>query len=205
MSSPPVRRDYDNSRRARAADETRDRILAAFAAQLAEPGCTELSPAAAARTAGVSVRTVHHHFPDRTAQISALADWLDRRAFGEGLEPPHDTDDLRRYVLDAYRGAARDLAMTRAMVTAGSAASAIRHTRRAPRLRAIRHVLEEIDAPDADTKEAVAVVSMLSSADAGLALVDRYGLTIEEAGAAAAAAVEAVVARLQSRARESPR
>src|SRR5260370_5138546 len=52
-------------------------ILAAFAAELARRDWADFSIPDVARAAGVSVRTVYHHFPNRDAQLEAVARWLD--------------------------------------------------------------------------------------------------------------------------------
>ncbi|MBA2282028.1 MAG: hypothetical protein H0W25_12480, partial [Acidimicrobiia bacterium] len=66
-------RPYRSPQRDDQAAATRTAILAAFADQLGRPGAVELSVAAAAVTAGVAVRTVHHHFPDLAARLTAVA------------------------------------------------------------------------------------------------------------------------------------
>ena len=62
------------------------------------------------------------------------------------------------------------------------------------------HVLEGTGANHAETGNAVAVVSLLASADAGIVLADQYGLTLNEAGRACAQATRAMVASLTTHA-----
>ena len=62
-------RRYVSPKRDAQAAATREAILQAFAAQLSSPGRATLSPSEAARRAGVSVRTVHMHFPTADDQI----------------------------------------------------------------------------------------------------------------------------------------
>jgi hypothetical protein len=59
-------------------------------------------------------------------------------------------------------------------------------------------VLAGVGAGQDETSRAVAVVSMLASADAGIVLADQYGLSLEEAGRACAEATRAIVAGLRS-------
>lgn len=63
---------------------------------------------------------------------------------------------------------------------------------RAGRLEAIRYVFEGIGADRAETRRAVAIVSLLASADAGIVLADQYGLTLGEAGRACAETTRAI-------------
>ena len=69
-----VTRPYRSPARQARRQHTKQAIVEAFIAQLGDPGRATLSPAAAARAAGVSIRTVHHYFPDADAQLTAVAD-----------------------------------------------------------------------------------------------------------------------------------
>ena len=61
-------------------------------------------------------------------------------------------------------------------------------------------MLEEIAAGQAETRRAVAIVSLLASADAGVVLADRYGLTLDQAGQACAEATRAIISHLTTQA-----
>lgn len=67
-------RRYVSPKREAQAAATREAILQAFAEQLSSPGRTTLSSSEVAHRAGVSVRTVHMHFPAANNQIIALAE-----------------------------------------------------------------------------------------------------------------------------------
>ncbi|MGD9530894.1 MAG: helix-turn-helix domain-containing protein, partial [Pseudonocardia sp.] len=58
-------RTYDSPVRRERAAATRRAILEAFAEQFGRPGTTDVAIPEAAERAGVSARTVYHHFPDR--------------------------------------------------------------------------------------------------------------------------------------------
>ena len=60
-------RPYHSPARQARRQHTKQAIVEAFIAQLGDPGQAALSPAAAARADGVSIRTVHHYFPDADA------------------------------------------------------------------------------------------------------------------------------------------
>lgn len=197
-------RAYHSPRREAGAQATRDRITAAFAAQLGEPGRAELSVPEAADTAGVSVRTVYHHFPDRSARLAAVAEWVDRQLHPDGFIPttPADLPELARR---AYESAERHDALVRAHYATSGLAGEVRRQRRGPRIAGIAEALRSIGADPAHTDRAIALVAHLTSAEAGIPLVDVHGLTHAEAGEAVAQAIEALVADLESRAPGAPR
>jgi AcrR family transcriptional regulator len=192
-------RPYRSSQREARAAATRERILTSFAEQLGRPGATDVNVVEAARVAGVSVRTVYHHFPDRTARLEALAGWLSEQ-FGPVQAPLERAADLPDYVRAAYARAAAHEALTRAGLVAGMATD-IRLLRLAGTRRRIRQLLDEIGAPAADTARAAAVIAVLESSEAGFPLVEYQGLTFAEAGEAAADAVAAIIKDLGARAR----
>ena len=75
-------RRYSSPKREAQALATRNAILEAFAEQLSEPGRDRLSPSEAAVRAGVSLRTVHVHFPNEASQIANVL----RRNVPRGIE-----------------------------------------------------------------------------------------------------------------------
>jgi AcrR family transcriptional regulator len=192
-----VTRPYHSPARQARLENTKRDIVDAFIAQLGDPGRTALSPAAAARTVGVSIRTVHHYFPDAEAQLAAVAAEVEARLFPQQAPLPQAPGDLPGLVTAVYRAAEGQLPLLRALV-ASSVGNQVRARRRAARLQAIRNVLAGIGADPDETSRAVAVVSMLASADAGIVLADQYGLSLEEAGRACAEATRAVVAGLKT-------
>jgi AcrR family transcriptional regulator len=192
-------RSYHSPARTAQGEQTRRAIIDAFIAQLSDPGRAALSPAAAARAAGVSIRTVHHYFPDAAAQLAAVAAEVEARLFPIPAPLPHTPAELPGLVTAVYQAADGQLPLLRAMVNSALGTD-IRHRRRAARLAAIHEVLASIGAAEAPTRRAVAIVSLLASADAGLALADHYGLTLTEAGAACAEATQALINDLTAQA-----
>ncbi|MGQ0632072.1 MAG: hypothetical protein ACT4P1_13710 [Sporichthyaceae bacterium] len=175
MKSGP--RTYVSPQRAAQAAATREAILQAFADQLAQ-GQDQLSPSAAALQAGVSVRTVHAHFPNRDSQIAALGEWFDRQIFPHGVVPARSADDLPRYFRDIHRMA---LASPISKAVAYSARGSVdfRQRRRQERLEAIRKAVKDIGAPRAATTDATALLLSLAGADASWPLHDLYGLPLK--------------------------
>jgi AcrR family transcriptional regulator len=197
-------RSYHSPARQARSEQTRRAIVAAFIAQLGDLGRAALSPAAAARTAGVSIRTVHHYFPDADAQLAAVAAELEARLFPQPARLPRTPAELPDLVTAVYRAAEGQLPLLRAMVNS-SVGTEVRRLRRAQRLQAIEDVMSGIGADAVQTRESVAIVSLLASADAGIVLADQYGLTLAEAGAACAQATRAIVADLTARAAQAVR
>ena len=192
-------RSYHSPARKARGEQTRQAIIEAFIAQLGDPGRAALSPVAAARAAGVSIRTVHHYFPDAEAQLAAVAAEVESRLFPRPVPLPQVPAELPGLVRAVYQAAEGQLTMLRALVNS-SVGAEVRRLRRARRLSAIRDVLASIGAGDAETRRAVAVVSLLASADAGLAMVDHYGLTLAEAGIACAETTRVLIDELTTQA-----
>lgn len=192
-------RTYHSPGRQARREQTRQAIVEALTAQLGDPGRTALSPAAAAQAAGVSTRTVHHYFPDAEAQLAAVADEVEARLFPHPAPLPQTPAELPALVTAVYQAAEGQLPLLRALV-ASTVGSQVRHRRRAQRLAAIKDTLEQIGASQGETRRAVAVVSLLASADAGVVLADQYGLTLREAGQACAEATRALITHLTAQA-----
>jgi AcrR family transcriptional regulator len=171
----------------------------AFIAQLGDAGRIALSPAAAARAAGVSIRTVHHYFPDAEAQLAAVAAEVETRLFPQPPPLPRTPAELPDLVTAVYRASEGQLPLLRALVNS-SVGTEVRRRRRTQRLQAIQDVLASIGAGHGQTRRAVAVVSMLASADAGVVLADQYGLTLAESGAACSEVTRAIIADLTAQA-----
>jgi AcrR family transcriptional regulator len=189
---------YSPGRQARR-QHTKEVIIEAFIAQLGDSGRAALSPAAAARAAGVSIRTVHHYFPDVDAQLAAVAAAVEARLYPEPPPLPQTPAELPDLVTVVYRGAERQLPLLRALVRS-SIGPQIRARRRAGRLEAIKNVLEQIGADKAQSRRVTAIVSLLASADAGVVLADQYGLTLPEAGRACTEATRVLVDSLTAQA-----
>jgi AcrR family transcriptional regulator len=192
-------RTYASPKREAQAAATRAAILDAFAEQLTDPNRTALSPTQAAARAGVSVRTVHHYFPDVDAQIIGLGEWFDRQANPQEVAAARGPDDLARYFRDIHTTAlkspiARALAEFRSPVW-----NEVRARRRAARLDAIRRSVAEIGAPVRDTEDATAMLLTLSGADICWPMHETYHLPIERIPDTIANTVQLIVDQLQSK------
>ncbi len=192
-------RKYVSLKREAQAQATRAAILEAFAEQLSEPGRMTLSPSEAAQRAGVSLRTVHFHFPNEASQIAALGEWFEQRIFPEGVMLATGPDDLPRYYRDIHRIAVKH-PISRALTSAKGVWREVRASRRAARLEAIRKAVKAIGAPKRATEDAAAMLLALSGGDAAWTLHDQ-GLPLERVPDAIAHTVALVVADLQAKAR----
>lgn len=191
-------RSYVSPKRQAQAAATRDAILEAFVEQLSEPGRDSLSPSEAARRAGVSVRTVHTHFPNLESQIVALGDWFDRQFYPDGVVLAQGPDDLPRYFRDIHANALVS-PLSRAIATSNiSVWKSVRQQRRSERLGAIRRSVEEIGAPARATEDATAMLLSLSGADASWPMHDLYGLPLDRIPDVIANIVALIVEQLKS-------
>ena len=86
-------RTYESPLRERQAQQTRDAILDAMVALLADRAVDEVTTKEIARAAGVAERTVYRHFPDRMALVEGLTTRFLGSGDGVPTVPP-DFDDL---------------------------------------------------------------------------------------------------------------
>lgn len=192
-------RGYKSPKRELQAQATRKAILDALAEQLAEPGRDKLSPSEAAARAGVSLRTVHFHFPNEAAQVAALGEWFDSILYPKGVVLAAGPDDLPRYFRDIHRLALKH-PISRALASDRGVWREMRELRRAKRLAAIRAAVKEIGAPPRATAEATAMLLSLSGADASWPLHD-HGLSLDRIPDVIAHTVALIVADLRAKAR----
>ena len=197
-------RAYVSPARQAQAAATRAAILEALVEQLREPGRDSLSPAEAARAAGVSVRTVHLHFPNLESQITAVGQWCDQQIYAAGpVQVAQGPDDLARYFRDIHTAALAS-PYTRALSLMLLKWPEIRQRRRAGRLDAIRKAVAAIGAPAQATRDATAQLLSLSGLDASWPMHDPYGLPLERIPHVIANTVTLIVEQLKSQARRKP-
>lgn len=192
-------RRYVSPKREAQALATRKAIVEAFAEQLSEPGRDNLSPSEAAVRAGVSLRTVHFHFPNEASQLAALGEWFDQVLYPQGVVLVSDPDDLPRYFRDIHRMALKH-PVSRALASDRGVWREMRQLRRAKRLDAIRRAVKAIGAPPRATADATAMLLSLSGADASWPLHD-HGLPLERIPNVIANTVELIVDQLRAKAK----
>ena len=194
-------RPYSSPKRQAQAAATRDAILEAFAEQLSEPDRDRLSPSEAAARAGISLRTVHTHFPNHQSQIAGLAAYFDTRLYPSGVVLAAGPEDLPRYFRDIH---AMALTNRLSMVLANKSRilGEVRQQRRAERVEAIRRAVAMIGAPSRETEDATAMLLSLSGADASWPMHDLYGLPLERIPDVIAGTVSLIVEQLRGLARD---
>ncbi len=170
-------RKYVSPKREAQAQATRTAILDAFAEQLSEPGRDKLSPSEAAERAGVSLRTVHFHFPNEASQAAALGEWYDTHIRLSTVPLATGPDDLPRYYREIHRRGLKH-PITRVLATGRGFWEEMRATRRAARLAAIRRAVKAVGAPPRATADATAMLLSMSGADTSWSLFD-HGLAKE--------------------------
>jgi AcrR family transcriptional regulator len=186
-------RAYDSPMRAAQAERTRARILDAMTAQLAL-GRDDFSIEQVAATAGVSVRTVYHHFPNREAQVEAVAAHLEA-SMGEVPPPPASLDEVPAFAERMMKRAIEGPFDPRAHVAPG-VARAVRGRRRGSRDRALAAMIADAIDGDAAPRVAAALRGLIG-AELGVALLDRCGLAPDDAVATQAWIVRVVVDALR--------
>ena len=193
-------RAYTSPKREAQALATRTAILEAFAEQLSAPGRDKLSPSEAALRAGVSLRTVHFHFPNEARQVAALGEWFDKVLYPRGVVLVAGPDDLPRYFRDIHRMALKH-PISRALASDRGVWGEIRRSRRAKRLEAIRQAVKAIGAPPRATADATAMLLSLAGADASWALHD-HGLPLARIPDVIANTVSLIIGQLREKARK---
>lgn len=191
-------RPYSSPKRTAQAQATRRAILEAFAEQLSEPGRSHVSPSEAALRAGVSLRTVHVHFPNEESQLAALSEWFDGVLYPEGVVVCAGPDDLVRYFRDIHRMALKH-PISRTLASDKGVWRDMRALRRRARLDAIRSAVKAIGAPPRATADATAMLLSLSGADASWPLHD-HGLPLERIPDVIANTVALIVGQLREKA-----
>ena len=188
-------RTYRAPKRQAQAAATRTAILEAFAEQIAQRDT--LSPSEAAARAGVSLRTVHVHFPNYESQIAGLAEYFDAQLYPAGVLLAAGPDDLPRYFRDIHAMALKNR-LSWVLATHPKLSGELRRKRRAERLDAIRRAVAAIGAPARETEDATAMLLSLSGADASWPMHNLYGLPLKRIPGVLAATVEMIVNRLRA-------
>jgi AcrR family transcriptional regulator len=191
-------RPYMSPLRAEQTEQTRLRILRAVTEVLADPASEEVTMPLVARRARVSLRTVYRHFPTREALLDAWAGWMDETLQIPLYSYPESAERLPAFARELYRQYEDSAPLVRATLTS-SAARAIRERSRRRRQRAFKRAMEELTAglDERQRTRALAVVYLLVSAPAWLAMSDQWGLDGVESGKAAAWAVRVLTDELR--------
>jgi AcrR family transcriptional regulator len=182
----------------------RERILQAVAELLERDGTDELTMPEVAEASGVSLRTVYRYYPTREALLEAAGSWIGgellKQGYPQSLDDVADSFERACAEFDAHPGLVRAMALSQLGKEARSA-------RRHERLKALRRALEkEVGAlPEAELRQAEAVLAYLHNMLAYTTLREEQGLSGDEIGDALGWAIRALVADLRRRQRAKER
>lgn len=195
-AGPSGRRVYTSPLRERQAQQTRDGIIDALTALLADRAPDEVTTKELARAAGVAESTVYRHFPDRSALVEALAA---RLAALTGPEPelPQRLDDLKPIAVSLMAGleAHHVEARAEALFNSDPRRYTSATSAHGGQMREIvRRALPELD--DEQQRGVAAILRMLVSAQAWLRMREEFGLPGDASGPVVAWAIDAIVHQL---------
>jgi AcrR family transcriptional regulator len=196
------RRRYDRAHRDAQARQTRELILDAVLAALAQQ--EELSVPALAKAAGVSVPTVYRYFPTREALMDAT-----QEAIGARLGRPHwpeSPEDLSVRVDERYAWFEDNGVLIRAILSSPLGREVLASVQRR-REQVIRRSIAPRVAHlgDAQARAVMAVVSLLDDAHSWRQLRDAWRVPQQDATSAARWAMQTLLAQLARDARSSAR
>jgi AcrR family transcriptional regulator len=182
--------------RERQARQVRTAVLEATIAALEASNVADVAMADIAAAAGISLRTLYRHFPDRASLLQAAGDHL-----YASLGVPFKVQTAGQ-LAQSFREAARRLSarpkLSRALVKSSAGLEARSRVRR-ERLDAIQSALAPLTA-DLDAafgRRATAVLAHLCSAASWVSIADESELSDAEAQEAAGWAIEVLVRSLQ--------
>ena len=191
-------RTYDSPLRREQAQGTRERILDAAASVITEAG--DFVVARVANRAGVSVRTVYHHFPDREAMLDALGEWLAAQLGYPRQELPEDLASFADETVAMCKRFDADYDKMRAFFSTPVG----RATRRYARTRRLEHLRRlagaELTGVDPRTAEwAVVIIHQIASSRTWLALRDETELDGSDAAEAVGWAIRTLLESVMAR------
>jgi len=185
-------------------ERTRQRILDAAVALLADDSFTELTIPRVAKQAGVAVRTVYRYYPSSDALIDAVA-VLGEGRFGS-TPFPDSVDELRRLAPALFQHYEENEKLMRAGRVSPVGRAVLARTRQAridSAERALAPLLEGL--PEVERRRAVAIIYNQHSVGTYLLYRDSFDLSGGQAGEVAAWAVGLVIDELERRAKQRKR
>jgi len=193
----PKRRSYTSQLREEQAEQTRERILSSVASLMRAGDLEELSFAAVAREAGVSVPTVYRYFPSRDALFEGIQEWLSRELKAPAF--PKDWHELAANAQQMYEyyESARDVFRT-AMVT--SLFREVGQQSRRRRDRAVSQLLEPLTG-HLEERRANAIhglIRLMFGFEGYSFMNERFGVSAQEAGEVIAWATRTLTAQIEA-------
>lgn len=175
-------------------EATRERIIDAVHALLAEESPATLSIPAVADRAGTSLRTVYRYFPTKEALVDAASRTFEAETHGVPTHASFAT--LEEYLVEMWTSFTKSVGAVKAqhLTPAGRELRAVR----LPRSRAGAKLAlqdERLDLPDADLERLADLIVVFIGSAMYLELVDRLGYDDTDAARLAAWATTAMVDR----------
>jgi AcrR family transcriptional regulator len=179
MISNPTQRTYHSPLREQQAERTRERIIEAFVEQVIDQSMQDFSIARVAKQAGVSTRTVYHHFPNRESILAALQQWFDRNTSFPARPPT--VQGVPQWLEAVFRAMEENEALVRA-VLASNLAGKVRAWGRPQRRQSVERIVRSIspDLSEAEVHRGAAVLHYLVSMNAWQSLRDESGMSAAE-------------------------
>ena len=182
-------------------EQTRERLLETLTEMLAE-STDEISVAAVAERAKVSVRTAYRYFPTKEALIDAFNAYIGKRMHSPLWK--FDVEKLPELAAGLFQSFAQNERLFRASRRTNAGLD-LRKRRKMDQVREIARSVQEY-APglgERKQRQIGAVIHNVFGSDAWLAMIDNWGLTGEETVEAVRWATEAVVAKLEAEKKHS--
>jgi AcrR family transcriptional regulator len=188
------KRDYASPLRAGQANQTRNRIIEAFAEQIVDGGLEDFSIERVARRAGVSTRTIYHHFPKREDLLDAISAWSDEQAGVLGIKDPIEVNDFLERLQAVFVSFDEQETFIRAqlMTQLGKTVRERGRSQRRPAIEAIVRRAAPYLAPE-EVQRTTSVIHYLTSSEAWRSLKDESGMTGREAGEAVTWAIRTLL------------
>lgn len=177
---------------------TTDLILDAVGNCLADTGLAELSIEMVADAAGIAKRTIYRHFATRELMLEAW--WARHKQSINQEQFPDTAAALAAFARRAFPKFDEEATIMRGMVLSEQG-RAMTLAANQKRMQAIRAAVRDGagDLPEPQATRLAATVQLLQSATAWLTMREYWGLSGEEAGEAAAQAIEALFAAAAGR------
>jgi len=185
--------DAPGSLREEQVQVTRERLMEAMLAILAEGIGTHVAVADVAARAGVSARTAYRHYPSSEALLDAFNEWARKRYVP--VTPPRDADGYPEFIERLARSYGESASLFKAMRTSATG-NALQGRRRKGQAKQVESLLGPRVAhlDEQQRKRALAVLHLMCSSDAFLFLADNWDL--EEPGEAMRWAAETLLGAL---------